>query len=281
MNRSETLTKIAPALVKALGQIEGAAKSANNPHFRKNYADLTSVIDASKTILHSHGITLIQLPGPVVDGNLTLETILLHESGEFIGGEGALPIGKQDPQGAGSALTYLRRYSQMAALNMPAVDDDGEAAHGRGGPSQARQEPARNGAQEAVREGLKASVEALEAMRARLWPWATDIDRDWNGQRMTPAELKRRSEDAKIGKYIATLDLAGVAAFTENFTLWTRYLPPSWLDGVRDDLERHKQNLLAGPPRGEADMDAEFRAVVGRPDPAPVSRSGRHVEGVA
>jgi hypothetical protein len=131
MNRSETLAKIAPALVAALGKIEGAAKKKTNPGFKSKYADLETVIDASRDILTEHKLTLIQLPGALVNGVLTLETILLHESGEFISGDMGIQLGKQDPQGVGSALTYARRYAQMAALNMPAVDDDGEAAHGR------------------------------------------------------------------------------------------------------------------------------------------------------
>lgn len=151
MNRSDTLEKIAPALVKALAKIEGVAKTKANPGFKgSKYATLESVIDASKDHLTEFGLTILQLPGPLVDGVLTLETILLHESGEFISGDFGITLGKQDPQGVGSAISYARRYALMAALNMPAVDDDGEAAHGRYGasgghsePVQARPEPKR------------------------------------------------------------------------------------------------------------------------------------------
>jgi hypothetical protein len=131
MNRSDTLGLIAPALVKALAKIEGAAKKATNGGFKTKYATLETVIDASKDILAAEGLTLIQLPGACVGGVLNLETILMHESGEWISGEMGIALGKTDPQGVGSALTYARRYAQMAALNMPAVDDDGEAAMGR------------------------------------------------------------------------------------------------------------------------------------------------------
>lgn len=132
MNKSDSLAQIAPALVKALAKIEGAHKKKVNGGFKSKYADLEAVIDASKDILAESGLMLIQLPGGLCDGVLTLETILLHESGEFISGEFGIALGKNDPQGVGSALSYARRYAQMAALNMPAVDDDAEAAMGRG-----------------------------------------------------------------------------------------------------------------------------------------------------
>jgi hypothetical protein len=142
MRHSESLTKIAPALVKALGKIEGAAKTATNGGFKTKYATLESVIDSSRDILTEHGLTLIQLPGACASGVLNLETILMHESGEWISGEMGIALGKTDPQGVGSALTYARRYAQMAALNMPAVDDDAEAAMGRGSQPQRTTTPA-------------------------------------------------------------------------------------------------------------------------------------------
>jgi len=50
---------------------------------------------------------------------VTVETVFLHESGEtFRGGKLHVPASKQDPQGYGSALTYARRYSVMAACGI-------------------------------------------------------------------------------------------------------------------------------------------------------------------
>jgi len=146
MNRSETLTKIAPALVAALAEIGGVVKGKANPAFKgSKYADLESVIAASKPILSAHGLVAIQLPGPLVNGVLTLETVLMHESGEWISGDMGIALGKIDPQGVGSAISYSRRYSLMAALNMPAVDDDAEAAHGRSNGQQMPITPASEG----------------------------------------------------------------------------------------------------------------------------------------
>ena len=130
MRHSESISQIAPALVKALAEIGGVSKGGTNPHFKSKYATLESVIDASKGILASHGIALMQFPGAFGNGAMSLDTVLIHESGEWVSGIEAFGVatGKQDPQAVGSALTYARRYAQMAVLNMPAVDDDGEAA---------------------------------------------------------------------------------------------------------------------------------------------------------
>ena len=145
MKHSDTLAAIAPALVAALGKIEGAAKTKANPGFKgTKYADLETVINASRDILTEHGLTIIQLPGACAAGILNLETILMHTSGEWISGEMGIALGKTDPQGVGSALTYARRYAQMAALNMPAVDDDGERAMGREHPTPSAEEMAVN-----------------------------------------------------------------------------------------------------------------------------------------
>lgn len=128
MKTSESIATIAPALVAALAKIEGAAKSAKNDHFKSRYATLEAVIEASKDVLAEHKLCLLQFPGALTNGALGLETVLMHESGEWVSGDFQIALGKLDPQGVGSALTYARRYAQMAALNIPAVDDDAESA---------------------------------------------------------------------------------------------------------------------------------------------------------
>ena len=134
MRSSESLAKISPALVKAINAIEGVKKGADNPFFKSKYANLESVIEAAHGALEANGLAVMQGPGPM-DGNcITLTTRLIHESGEWVETDFSLPAGKMDPQAAGSAITYARRYSLMAMLNMPAVDDDGEASMPRGQP---------------------------------------------------------------------------------------------------------------------------------------------------
>lgn len=130
MRTSESIKHIAPALLAAQKQMTFAAKDSTNPHFNKKYAGLPQVIDAIKGPLNDNGITFIQTPSiPAIDDvRLVLVTRLLHESGEWIEDTAICPMPKQDPQGLGSAMTYLRRYSLAAICGLYQDDDDGEAA---------------------------------------------------------------------------------------------------------------------------------------------------------
>jgi hypothetical protein len=123
MRTSETITKIAEALALAQKEIKHAVKDATNGHLKNSYATLESVIDASKEALLKSGILVIQSPG-----SKTLVTRLQHVSGEYIESEIELLFTKQDMQGLGSAITYARRYSLAALLNITQADDDGSAA---------------------------------------------------------------------------------------------------------------------------------------------------------
>ena len=132
MKTSENIDKLAPALLKAQQAIRFAAKDAQNSHLKNKYADLESVIDAIKAPLNDNGIVFIQLPSPSDDGKLHLTTRLMHESGQWMEDTAVAPLPKQDPQGFGSTLTYLRRYSLSAVTGLYQADDDGNAGSGVG-----------------------------------------------------------------------------------------------------------------------------------------------------
>ncbi len=122
------MDKIASALVKAQRGFAPALKTSSNPHFKSKYADLSACIEAVIDSLNASGIALIQKQHPQ-DGGVAVETIFVHESGEMLSaGVLTVPASKQDPQGYGSALTYARRYSLMAACGIAPEDDDGNAA---------------------------------------------------------------------------------------------------------------------------------------------------------
>lgn len=123
-----TNKQIASALVKAQRAFGPALKSSTNPHFRSRYADLSACVEAVIEGLNENGIALIQQTHDA-PGGVSVETIFLHESGESLSaGRFSLPASKQDAQGYGSALTYARRYSLMAACGIAPEDDDGNAA---------------------------------------------------------------------------------------------------------------------------------------------------------
>ena len=122
------MKEIATAFVKAKREFAPALKTSTNPHFRSKYADLANCLEAVNDALLNNGIAVYQETSEDNTG-VTVETVFMHESGEVLrGGKLHVPASKQDPQGYGSALTYARRYSIMAACGIAAEDDDGNAA---------------------------------------------------------------------------------------------------------------------------------------------------------
>ena len=122
---------IASAFVKAQRAFGPALKTSTNPHFRSKYADLSNCIEAVIDALNANGIGLMQRTYESKDG-VMVETIFVHESGEVMEcGLLHVPAAKQDPQGYGSALTYARRYSLLAATGLAPEDDDGNSASRR------------------------------------------------------------------------------------------------------------------------------------------------------
>jgi hypothetical protein len=132
MKTSESIAKIATAMLEAQKAITFASKDATNPHFKNRYADLPAVVDAVKPALNDAGIAFIQSAGPSDDSKLHLTTRLIHTSGEWIEDTLVMPLPKQDPQGYGSAMTYARRYALAAITGLYQDDDDGNAGSGIG-----------------------------------------------------------------------------------------------------------------------------------------------------
>ena len=129
MKHSESIALLAGALAKAQLQIEPASKNATNPHFRSHYADLASIWDACRGPLNTNGLSIVQFPCDGEVGRTGLCTMLLHSSGEWISEVVTTRSQKDDPQGLGSALTFLRRYALAAVVGVTATeDDDGNAA---------------------------------------------------------------------------------------------------------------------------------------------------------
>ena len=116
------------AFVKAQKEFAPALKQSTNPHFRSKYVDLAGCVEAVIDALNINGLALQQFSHER-DGGVAIETRLIHESGEVIDcGVLFVPATKQDAQGYGSALTYARRYSLMAACGIAPEDDDGNKA---------------------------------------------------------------------------------------------------------------------------------------------------------
>lgn len=123
---------------KEMGTIQ---KDANNPFFKSKYAPLETILPAIKEPLEKAGLVFYQAPSHLTswiagvgDGQSvtipSLKTVLIHiESGEKIEENTPLILAKQDPQGVGSAITYMRRYGLVATLGLNCdEDEDGNKA---------------------------------------------------------------------------------------------------------------------------------------------------------
>lgn len=133
MKTSESIAAIAPAVVKASAELGPVTKDATNPAFRNKYATLDAIMEQVRPVLAKHGLAVMQgVAHPeTVDGRvvgLSVETRLLHQSGEWLSTVVTLPVEKPTAQGAGSAISYGRRYGLSAMLGLTAEDDDGNAA---------------------------------------------------------------------------------------------------------------------------------------------------------
>lgn len=132
MTQSEQINELAAALSKAQGEMQAAIKDKINPFFKSSYADLGSVWDAARPVLSKYGLCVMQTTELISD-RIVMVTTLAHTSGQWMKSYLPLNPAKNDSQGIGAAITYLRRYSLSAIVGVVCdEDDDGETAVGRG-----------------------------------------------------------------------------------------------------------------------------------------------------
>lgn len=151
MNKSESIAEIAKALAAFQKQVVQPEKSAKNPFFKSNYVPIEEVVKTINEFGPPNGLSFTQWPvtGEVFvttstdkNGKETttetrptgVATLLMHEGGEFIEYDPFFAKSDKDTaQGAGSVITYLRRYALSAAYGLTSdEDDDGNNATGNG-----------------------------------------------------------------------------------------------------------------------------------------------------
>lgn len=124
MNKSESIKNLAIALAKFQREVNNPSNTATNPFFKSKYAPLNDVLNTVRPILSKHGLSVVQAPS-TEGNNITIATTLIHESGEYMEfPELSLKMDKVTAQGAGSAITYARRYALSAILGISSEDDD-------------------------------------------------------------------------------------------------------------------------------------------------------------
>jgi len=143
MQTSESIKELTAALAKAQGEFDAVSKTGHNPFLKNNYATLDDIIGAIRGPLSKHGIAFMQ-PLTGNSEGFVLETVLMHESGEWLSCAANVPSnagskGTNELQSFGGALTYMRRYMLSALLGINAEEDtDGNGSK----PKQSAQKPA-------------------------------------------------------------------------------------------------------------------------------------------
>ena len=163
MNKSESIAAISQAIAKAQHDVENASKNAKNPHFKSKYADLAELLNTVRPVFSIHGLAIVQMPS--FDGGIaSVETMISHSSGEWISSICSAPVSKQDAQGVGSAITYLRRYSLAAMCGIAQEDDDANSSVGHAPQPQTQAKP--QAKPEISSERLAKAIEAIKAGKA-------------------------------------------------------------------------------------------------------------------
>jgi hypothetical protein len=215
---SENIVALTGAILKVQGEISSVKKDGTNPHFKKNYATLENVIDTARPALQDAKIAFIQAPGQVIAGAVEITTMLVHESGEWMRSTLHVPLGKVDPQGVGSAITYGLRYSLMAMLGLPPTDDDGEAAT-------VRQEPPKR----------QVGINAITGMA-------------------TAHSLKKDKGPDNWGAFQSELlECETVHALTKLAMGWSTIAerdkwPGNWRELAKEEINKRRELLLNGAP---------------------------------
>lgn len=127
---SESISKIATALVEAHKGFKPVVSSGRNPHLKTAYATLGDYLNAVRGALLANNIVITQSVSKAEVG-VAVKTRLTHSSGEWLESEACvLPVEKGTAQAVGSAISYARRYSLASFLGLSSGmdDDDGVAA---------------------------------------------------------------------------------------------------------------------------------------------------------
>lgn len=169
MERSESIGALAAALSEAQGEFPVVAKESSNPFFKSKYAELSTIVRTIQPVLRKHGLSVTQLTEDGENG-VSVRTVLMHKTGEYISGVLRMRPVKDDPQGIGSAITYARRYGLSAILGIATDDDDDDGAAASGTTANRQTSKAsKQKAEPAPKEPAKKSPPTLEGRKKGIW----------------------------------------------------------------------------------------------------------------
>lgn len=127
MEKSATLGNLAVALSKLQSEVQNLHKDKQGYGYK--YTELASVLDATRPLCAKYELSVSQLCCSNDKADVVgVETILMHNSGEFISSVLYMPVqqakGMSLAQCAGIVITYARRYALAAILGIAQTDSD-------------------------------------------------------------------------------------------------------------------------------------------------------------
>jgi len=120
---SDDTKEINIALSKAQGEFPSIGYNKENPYFKNKYTDLDSIVKAIRPALNKNGLSITHQTIITKEGMTVLRSRVRHNSGQWIETRARIIPTKSDPQSYASALTYMKRYSLMALINVTTSDD--------------------------------------------------------------------------------------------------------------------------------------------------------------
>lgn len=159
-DKSESIKHISEAMAKFQGEVTQPKKDKTNPFFKSKYVPLENVVEVITDEAPKHGLSFFQSPCNDEHGRIGISTLVTHQSGEFIEFEPLfMKAEKNNAQGSGALITYLRRYTLSSIFGITSdEDDDGNATS-----SPARQTP-----QIANEQQLKTLKDEIEAFTQKF-----------------------------------------------------------------------------------------------------------------
>jgi hypothetical protein len=187
LTHSDSIVNIAPAFIKAQAKFPSIIRDQENPEFGNGYTSLGELRKRTRKPLERNGLGILQPPTALdmEKDTVTISTMLVHSSGEWMKAEFEMPIveedwaqGKVTGQVLASAVTYACRIALKAFLSIAEKDDDGNLASGRGAETHGKdkvpsarwhEENVSGTVLEVVAKGKTDSYLRMKGVAARIW----------------------------------------------------------------------------------------------------------------
>lgn len=213
MERSEQIGDLISSLAKAQAEFQPALKDSSNPYYNSKYADLATIISATRPALSKHGIAVTHACGSDIDRQVAIVTTTIHSGEQWIASTAEAPaVGKAkdggtrfDAQTIGAAWTYLRRYSLQGLLGLASEDDDGNALVTDKQPPPPKEYIKKENPSQALRQQwteAMSEADTLEKFNQQVVPLAKERGREFIVAMAEEAKRRGYTPDRATGFYL-------------------------------------------------------------------------------